>query len=131
MIMSKIYFVTTEGAEEGRTTRNLGYFQGNVDDIAFFLVDKCAYALDFKEVEPDSIPVGLALKLKTVKIRLQNLLKKDEVSAKTNCLQTSTYGGYGYTLTRGEPTEEEKRESIKTAALAKLSDAEKKALGIH
>ena len=45
--MSKIYFVTTEGDEEGRTTRNLGYFQGNVDDIAFQLADKCANAVNY------------------------------------------------------------------------------------
>lgn len=46
-----IYKVTTEGDCEGRTTRDLGVWQGDIIDIALGLADQCAYSLTFKEIE--------------------------------------------------------------------------------
>jgi len=43
--------VTTEGDCEGRTTVDLGFHLGHVDDIAFYLADKAYYGLKFKKVE--------------------------------------------------------------------------------
>lgn len=39
--------VTTEGDCEGRTTKNLGTYEGNLSDIAFALADQCYYSLHF------------------------------------------------------------------------------------
>jgi hypothetical protein len=44
--------VTTEGDEEGRSTRHLGTHTGYLDDIAFKLADRCYYSLQFKRVDP-------------------------------------------------------------------------------
>lgn len=44
--------VTTEGDVEGRTTTNLGIYEGHIDEIALHLADKCSYALSFELVEP-------------------------------------------------------------------------------
>lgn len=44
--------VTTEGDVEGRTTNDLGVWEGYVDEIALHLADKCYYSLTFKFLEP-------------------------------------------------------------------------------
>ena len=38
-----LWNVTTEGDCEGRSVRNLGTYEGNIDEIAFALADKCFY----------------------------------------------------------------------------------------
>lgn len=43
--------VTTEGDCEGRSTRQLGTFEGYIDEIALGLADKCYYSLTFKKVD--------------------------------------------------------------------------------
>jgi hypothetical protein len=44
--------VTTEGDCEGRTTTNLGTYEGYLDDIAFALANKAMYGLRFTYVNP-------------------------------------------------------------------------------
>lgn len=44
--------VTTEGDVEGRSTRQLGTFEGHLDEIAKVLADKACYSLNFKSVAP-------------------------------------------------------------------------------
>lgn len=39
--------VTTEGDCEGRTTRDLGIYEGYIDDIALSLANQCYYSLHF------------------------------------------------------------------------------------
>lgn len=41
--------VTTEGDEEGRSTKQLGDYYGHIAEIAFHLADKCFYTLQFRE----------------------------------------------------------------------------------
>lgn len=48
-----IWKVTTEGDCEGRSIRNLGVYQGYVDEIAFALADKCSYSLRFEKICTD------------------------------------------------------------------------------
>lgn len=45
-----LWQVTTEGDCEGRTMKDLGYYEGNPVDIAFVLADKAMYSLTFSEV---------------------------------------------------------------------------------
>jgi len=40
--------VTTQGDEEGRTTRHLGTYTGTISEIAFALAGSCYYSLTFK-----------------------------------------------------------------------------------
>ena len=46
-----LWEVSTEGDCEGRSTRKLGIFRGNYQDIAFALADKCYYVLWFKKLD--------------------------------------------------------------------------------
>lgn len=44
-----IWEVTTEGDEEGRTTRRLGAYEGYLDDIAAEFADEAMYSLSFSK----------------------------------------------------------------------------------
>lgn len=46
-----LWKVTTEGDCEGRSSRNLGIFEGYLDDIAFYLADKAYYTLEFEKID--------------------------------------------------------------------------------
>lgn len=48
--MKDLYIVKTEGDCEGRTTQNLGIWEGSISDIALHLADKCIYSLQFEKV---------------------------------------------------------------------------------
>lgn len=54
-----IWSVTTEGDCEGRTTKQLGTYEGHIDEIAKALSGKCYYSLRFtvaKELPIEEIP---------------------------------------------------------------------------
>lgn len=48
--------VTTEGDEEGRSTRDLGVHTGHIDEIAQSLGGQCFYSLHFSPVSPTPAP---------------------------------------------------------------------------
>ena len=50
-----LWKVTTEGDCEGKTTRNLGIYEGNISDIAFYLKNKCEYSLRFSPAKATKI----------------------------------------------------------------------------
>jgi len=58
--------VTTEGDCEGRTTKNLGTYDGHVADIAFRLGDRSGYTLRFEPA--NQLPELPELKEKTKKV---------------------------------------------------------------
>ena len=47
-----LWEVTTEGDCEGRTTRDLGTYYGNFDEVAFHVADKVMYKLTLTKIEP-------------------------------------------------------------------------------
>jgi hypothetical protein len=49
------WIVTTEGDEEGRSTRQLGTHTGYLDEIAFKLASQAYYGLQFNPVDPQKI----------------------------------------------------------------------------
>jgi hypothetical protein len=53
-----IWVVTTEGDCEGRSTRNLGIYNGVVEEIALHLADKVEYQLNFSEYKSPMVYVG-------------------------------------------------------------------------
>ena len=61
--------VTTEGDVEGRSTRNLGTFEGYLDDIAKGLADQSYYSLTFKRLG-DTITIPEPKDVKSVNIAL-------------------------------------------------------------
>ena len=128
--------VTTEGDCEGKSVRDLGVHTGYIDEIAFALADKCFYTLYFALVEPTTL--DLTPKKDTVKISLDI----DSGAWDFNVADAMEYfkdffanrdveviGAHGYgscTISTHKETIEEKKEKI----LQKLSEEEKKILGL-
>lgn len=48
--------VSTDGDCEGKSTRELGFHQGHILDIAYGLADKAMYDLKFTAVTPEDLP---------------------------------------------------------------------------
>lgn len=129
-----LWRVTTEGDCEGRSTKNLGVFEGNLDDIAFSLASGAYYSLHFEEVKPEEIKRPTS---KTVNVTLSwntfNLDGPDRVKAfskwlKDRDVQVSLGQYYGsVTLTSTKLSEYDIK---KQNALEKLTEEEKKLLGL-
>lgn len=133
--------VTTEGDCEGRSVRQLGTFRGHVDEIAFHLADKCYYSLRFTAIEEDElIP--------------EFLPKSDEINISFD-IDTGTWdmkpdkrveyfreilkdrpdvevedGQYYASVKLISGKKKTKNEIIIEKALAKLTEEEKKVLGL-
>ena len=130
------YKVTTEGDCEGKTVRDLGIYTGYIDEIAFALADKCYYNLCFHKTEPevldmtpkkDTIEISLDIDSGTWDLKNEEALKYfKDFFADRDVQVVSTHGYGSCTITTHKETIEEKREKI----LNKLSDEEKKILGL-
>lgn len=131
--------VSTEGDCEGRTSRNLGIFEGYLNDIAFHLADKAFYSLDFKEVRIPKISHEDANSKRTeVDVRLDSCSNTWDMSSKELVKKfkkllsgQNVYVKEGrsfacVTLSKGKPTEDERRQK----ALAKLTAEEPELLGL-
>lgn len=133
-----LWNVTTEGDCEGRSVRNLGTYEGNIDEIAFALADKCFYCLTFKAINPHDYKLDMTPKSKTVDIQLDigsgtwDMKPKDRAIAVGGLMQNrpvtvSESNFYGCVrLSTNKKTVEEK----KAEALAKLSLEERRLLGL-
>lgn len=128
--------VTTEGDCEGKSIRDLGVYTGYIDEIAFALADKCYYTLRFTLIEPTTL--DLTPKKDTVKISLDidsGAWERNAVDAMdyfkdffaNRDVEVISANGYGScTITTHKETIEKKKEKI----LQKLSEEEKKILGL-
>ena len=121
-----IWNVTTEGDCEGRTMKNLGVWEGYVDEIAFELADKCFYKLYFK---PAQINKPNQIKRKDVCISIDGLCswdtkREEEIRIAKNFFEDRNvfvdYGNFGLKIST-----EEKKEEI----LNKLTKQEREILG--
>ena len=131
-----IWKVTTEGDCEGRSTRQLGIFQGYIDDIAFALAEKCCYSLQFTKISIDiptptkaigEVNVTLDIGSETWKLTpeqrvdfFRTMLYKREVFVS----KSSEYAS----VTLCNPRIENAKREI---ALAKLTHEEKSLLGLE
>lgn len=141
-----LWEVTTEGDEEGRTTRNLGTHEGHFDEIAFKLASQSYYSLRFRVIDStefrDKKPTGTKVAVSfdigtgTWDLRGEELAAVYEQWFKKNGRKVTVEAGgvyAGVTLYDGESPEaiaKRQREVIRNAALAKLSAAEREALGL-
>ena len=132
-----LWKVTTEGDCEGRSVRDLGTYEGYIDEIAFALADKCYYELTFHAVKKPS-KLDMTPKAKEVKIQLDIDSGSWDLT-QTQCLNetrklfenrpvrvTEAHGWGVVTLKTELKTIEEKRQE----ALAKLTDEERQLLGL-
>lgn len=128
--------VTTEGDVEGRSTKPLGFFTGHVDEIALYLADKCYYSLCFKHIEPvtDFTPTGKSVNVtfdidsKTWDLTPKERSEEITVLFKNRPVKISQGNAYAsFTISlEDKEADEFKRQQ----ALLKLTDEDKKALGL-
>jgi hypothetical protein len=133
--------VTTEGDVEGRSTRDLGTFRGHIDEIAFHLANKCFYSLRFtpikeNELIPEFLPNGKEVNIsfdidtgtwdmkpdKRVDYVKEILKDRPEVEVED--------GQYYASVKLISGKKKTKNEIIIEKALAKLTEEEKKVLGL-
>lgn len=131
-----LWRVTTEGDCEGRSIKDLGIYEGNIDELAFALADKCMYALKFSAVDP--IELDMSPKCKTVDIQLNISSGTWDMKSTTRAMEVgrlfknrpvivSESNYYGCVrLSTNQKTVAEKRAD----ALAKLTAEERKLLGL-
>lgn len=137
-----LWKVTTEGDCEGKTTRNLGIYEGNISDIAFYLKNKCEYSLRFDPAEVTKIDSVDVIHYGSVSVSLDissgtwNMSPEDRVNYFKVLLNTENRGheitvepGRYYASVRlvGYDGHEE---YVRKTALEKLTDEEKEVLGL-
>jgi hypothetical protein len=136
--------VQTEGDCEGKTTRYLGTFEGYLDDIAFALADKCYYSLEFTKVEDkklkrcpvEHVDVNLSIESGTWDM---DMTMADRVKFFKDMLQgrdVKVTDGNFYSSVCLHQNDKEieravKENDMRKKALSKLTDEEKKLLGIY
>ena len=130
-----LWRVTTEGDCEGRSTKNLGIYQGYIDDIAFALADKCSYVLQFEKICTDipkptkAIPkVAVSLDIKS---GTWDLNSEERVNFFRNMLPGRNIrvfdSNFATSITLENTNIEQTKREI---ALAKLTSEEKSLLGL-
>jgi hypothetical protein len=133
--------VSTEGDCEGRSVRNLGTFRGHIDEIAFHLADKCSYSLRFSQIAEDQTIPEFDIKSPEVHVSLDigtgtwdmNSPKRKDFFAKLLKGRPDVEveeGQYYASVKLVSKKSKSKNEILKEKALAKLSEEEKKVLGL-
>ncbi len=131
--------VTTEGDEEGRTTRELGTHTGYIDEIALALADKACYELNFQAAEPlqknptptkTSVNVQLDIESGTWNMDADErcFFAEKMLQGRPVIVAGSNY--FGCFVIRAKNEKDMQREILRNTALKKLNDAEKNVLGL-
>ena len=131
----QLWLVTTEGDCEGKTIHTLGYYTGNIADIALSLADKAYYTLRFapivgKKVSGvpmrESVDIAFGGNLYTSDIERLVSEMKEALGTRVNV----SMGQYGWGVKLTSKTPLDKNAIIRQKALEKLSDEEIEALGL-
>jgi hypothetical protein len=131
-----IWQVTTEGDVEGRTTRQLGSYEGHVDEIALHLAEKAFYGLTFKLQQKINkyIPTRTSVHVKfdidsntwnmdgNTIIRVMKELFADRP---VNIEKSNYYASFKISTEKNQRAEDRRR------ALEKLTDYDKELLGLE
>lgn len=127
--------VMTEADCEGKNSKILGTFIGYVDDIAFSLADKCFYSLEFKPYSPkDYIPksnhvhINFGIDSDTWHMSKEERVEFFKKVFKDRDVQIKE-GSY-YATVELVKTTSDSRDLLIKSALAKLTNEERKALGL-
>ena len=133
-----IWEVTTEGDCEGKTTRRLGVYSGYIDEIALALADKCCYSLQFSQLNIVKVDNTFTPKCKTVTVNLDINSGTWDMSAHERVLaMEKVFKDRPVYIKQGQAyasfcieTIKQTVEEKKQYALSKLTDEEKKILGL-
>ena len=135
--------VTTEGDCEGRSVTQLGTFEGYIDEIAFALAGKCYYSLQFRaaqdlaEVAKQGTKVSVSLDIDSGTWDMSNKDRAEFFRRTLAGRNVSVKEGQYYAsviLVDGSSPEEiarKENELKKKQALAKLTEEERKLLGLE
>ena len=129
------WLVTTEGDVEGRTIHTLGVFTGYIDEIAFHLANKCYYTLHFKETEtkPQYESFGGMVNIRVdsdTKGWRSEDISLDGIRERFSDRAVKITEGNYYRSFNIQSRDAIDKEKIRKNALAKLTDEEKKILGL-
>lgn len=131
-----IWEVTTEGDEEGKSTKRLGVYIGYIDDIAFALADQCFYSLKFTKVCTDvpvpkvareSVNVCLDIKSKTWDMNARDRI---QYFKQLLCGRNNVFVDDGQFYASVKLCRKDLEKTKKEIALAKLTEEEKRLLNL-
>lgn len=135
-----LWKVTTEGDVEGRTIRQLGIHKGYIDEIALALADRCYYSLNFKAVDPTEknhlfptrtkVNVQLDIDSGTWDMHGKTLVEYAKEIFKDRPVVVDECNYYASFTLLAQNEKEAKEKVIREKALKKLSEEERKVLGV-
>jgi hypothetical protein len=138
-----VWEVTTEGDCEGRSVRQLGRYEGYLDQIALSLSDKAYYSLQFKLILPEeqilptpirsTAPVGFAFDtaIRTMSKAEQISFVSEMLADRPVVVRSGTYSPFELVSGKSpEEIERSEKEAKRAQALAKLSDEDRALLGL-
>jgi hypothetical protein len=137
-----IWTVTTEGDCEGRSVSHLGTFEGYIDEIAFALAGKSFYSLrfqpadDLEQIAKPGTKVSVSLDIDSGTWDLHGVNRVDYFKKMLAGRNVSVVEGQYYAsviLIDGDSPEEQERkanELKRKQALAKLTEEDRKLLGL-
>lgn len=119
-----VYHVKTYGDCEGRTTKSLGFWRGNLADIVLQLHRKAVYELMFEEVLPETPTSTLILSKKDFSVSF-----KGHIPTVSEKMGLKDLGLYSENLHESLFTFKKEPEDVRKTALSKLTSEERKSLG--
>ena len=133
--------VTTEGDVEGRSERDLGTFRGHLDEIAFHLANKCYYSLRFTPIEENDLIPEFDINGVEVNISFDintgtwDMGSQQRVEYVKEILKGRTdvgveEGNYYASTKLISKKKKSRNELLKEQAMSKLTEDEKKVLGL-
>lgn len=135
-----VWEVSTEGDCEGKTTKRLGVYSGYIDEIALMLADHCVYSLEFSQLNIVKVDNGANFtpKRKSVSVVLGIGSGTWDMSAHERALaMEEVFKDRPVYIKQGQAyasfcieTIKETVEEKKQYALSKLTEEEKKLLGL-
>lgn len=137
-----VWSVTTEGDCEGKTTRELGTYEGYIDEIAFDLAGHCYYSLHFKKAKNlqsikkpgTSVSIQLCIDSNTWDLSGSERIEFFERLFKDRDVTVKHSNYFAAIMIYAGKTEEQMRQKENTLkiqqALQKLTEEERKLLGL-
>lgn len=128
-----LWQVSTEGDCEGRSTKSLGVWEGFIDDIALHLADKVMYNLWITPLNINKVTEKpMARRVDVYMNDIAHIDAKERLDIATKAfanrnVRISRSDYYGAFVINNNTSEEE---ILRASALAKLTTAERRVLGI-
>lgn len=133
----QLWHITTEGDCEGKSTRSLGYYKGNIADIALYLADMALYSLNFTalNVKAPGAPTGDSVDVSFGLGAVHHSCNNGDLAAALEPVLGDkvkvTVGSHYQSINITTKTPMSPQEKLRQKALAKLTPEEIAALGLN